>query len=258
MKQFRVLFKKEWMEAVRDLRWIWMPIVFILIGIMEPITTFYTPQIIEQFGSLPEGTIIEIPLPTAEDVLVSTAGQYNLLGVLVIVLAFMGILAGERKSGTAAMVLVKPVSFKAFVAAKWLHGVLLVWVSFLLGMSMSWYYTDRLFGLVPVSDFFTGSLSFGLWLTFIFTIILFFSSFSPKPGIAAFGSLATVIVLTMLSSILPEKFNWSPFALPTYASKFWLAEPTEKQLYVALIISIILIYGLIILSINIFKRKELA
>lgn len=258
MNQIRVLFKKECVEAARDFRWIWMPIVFVILGIMEPLTAYYTPQIIEQFGGLPEGAIFEIPLPTAAEVLVRTAGQFNLFGVLVIILAFMGILAGERKSGTAAMVLVKPVSYNAFVIAKWLHGVLLVLVSYLLGMLAAWYYTFQLFGAVNIADFFAGSMTFGIWLVFVFTLILFFSSFSSKPGIAAFGALATVIVFSMVSSLLPEKFNWSPFGLTNYASEFWLGQSASGKISLAFVLTVALIGLMTFFSIFIFKKKELA
>lgn len=258
MKQFQVLFKKEWLEATRDFRWIWIPLVFILLGIMEPLTAYYTPQIIEQFGGLPEGTVIEIPMPTAGEVLVRTAGQLNLFGVLVIILAFMGILAGERKSGTAAMTLVKPVSYHAFIGAKWLHGAVLVGVSYLLGMLASWYYTYQLFELVKVTDFMAGTLTFGVWLLFIFTLTLFFSSFSSKAGIAAFATLATVIVLSTISSLLPEKLNWTPFGLTVYASEFWMGQEFSGRISVAFIVTIVIMAVCAVLSIRIFKRKELA
>ncbi|MEK3889323.1 ABC transporter permease subunit [Bacillus sp. FSL K6-3431] len=259
MNQFQVLFKKEWLEATRDFKWIWIPLVFIILGIMEPLTAYYTPQIIEEFGDLPPGTVIEIPLPTAGEVLVRTASQLNLFGVLVIILAFMGILAGERKSGTAAMILVKPVSYHAFVGAKWLHGAVLIGVSYLLGMLASWYYTYQLFDLVKVSDFFMGTMTFGIFLLFIFTLTLFFSSFSSKSGIAAFATLGTVIVLTMISSLLPEKFNWTPFGLTVYASKLWMGDQeVSGKIYIAFIVTVAMMALLTFLSIRIFKRKELA
>ncbi|MBS4207968.1 ABC transporter permease subunit [Bacillus sp. FJAT-50079] len=257
MNQFLILFKKERLEAVRDIKWIWMPLVFIILGIMEPLSAYYTPQIIEKFGGLPEGAIIEIPLPAAGEVLVRTAGQLNLFGVLVIVLAFMGILASERKSGTAAMVLVKPVSYYAFVLAKWLHGVVLVFCSYMLGMLAAWYYTYQLFEWVPASDFFAGSLTFGIWLIFIFTLTLFFSSCSSKSGIAAFGSLGTVIVLSMISSLLPEKFKWSPFGLTGYASEFWMGQSASGRISITMIVTVALLALLTMFSIRIFKRKEL-
>jgi ABC-2 type transport system permease protein len=257
MKQLRVLFRKEGLEAIRDFKWVWLPLVFVIIGIMEPLTAYYTPQIIEQFGELPPGAVIDIPMPTAGEVLVRTAGQLSLFGVLIIVLAFMGILAGERKSGTAAMVLVKPVSYRAFVTAKWLHGIVLVLAAYFLCMLSAWYYTYQLFALVAVADFLAGTLVFALWLLFVFTLTLFFSSLSKKAGIAAFATLGTVIVLSMLSSLLPGKFTWTPFGLTGYASEYWLGEQVAGEVYIALVLTIAVIALLTVLSMRIFQRKEL-
>lgn len=258
MRQFSVLFRKEWTESIRDFKWIWLPIVFAILGVMEPLTLYYTPQLIEQFGGLPEGTVIEIPLPTAEQAIVSTAGQLNMFGILVVILAFMGTLAGERKSGTAAMVLVKPVSYSSFVVAKWVHGLLLVFVSFLLGIGLSWYYTYQLFGAVDVADFLSGMFTYALWLMFIFTMTLLFSSFSSKPGAAAFGTLSVTIVFSFLASLLPEKLKWSPFALSTFANEYWLGQSPENIIYLAIIVTVGMITAMVFGAIVIFKKRELA
>lgn len=258
MIQFWVMLKKEFIEAFRDYRWVWMPAVFVLLGLTEPLTSYYMPQILENFGELPEGTIIEIPIPLAGEVIASTAGQYNLIGILVIVLAFMGILAGERKAGTAAMVLVKPVSYSSFVTAKWVHGMLLVWTSYILGMGIAWYYTFQLFELVEVSVFLTGFLYQGLWLAFIFTLTLFFSSCLPKPGIAAFGTIGATMVISFITSALPKKLAWSPSALTNYAAEIWMGKTISTQIYPTLFILAFLILMMLYFAITLFKRKELA
>src|SRR5690606_11651471 len=106
-----VLFKKEWIEMTRNFKILWIPLVFILLGIMQPVTSYYLPEIIKAAGELPEGAVFEIPMPTPQEVLVQTFGQYSQIGILVLVLAFMGIVAAEKNSGVSDIILVKPVSF---------------------------------------------------------------------------------------------------------------------------------------------------
>lgn len=101
MTQFNVLLKKEWRENFRNYKVFWIPIVFILFGIIEPMTNYFMPQILDSVGNLPDGAVIEIPPPEPEEILVAVMGQYQLIGILVLVLAYMGSVAGERKNGTA-------------------------------------------------------------------------------------------------------------------------------------------------------------
>ena len=70
MSQFTVLFQKEWKESVRNLKWVWIPIVFILLGIMEPITTYFLPQILESAGNMPDGAVFQLPEMTPGQILV--------------------------------------------------------------------------------------------------------------------------------------------------------------------------------------------
>ena len=38
-----VLLRKEGLENWRNKKWIWVPLVFILLAIMDPITNYYLP-----------------------------------------------------------------------------------------------------------------------------------------------------------------------------------------------------------------------
>ncbi|MDQ0255837.1 hypothetical protein J2S74_003221 [Evansella vedderi] len=78
----------------------------VLLGVTQPITSYYLPDILKNFGGLPEGSLLEFPLPTGPQVLAETLGQFSQIGFLVLVLAFMGTVAGERNTGSSIMVLV--------------------------------------------------------------------------------------------------------------------------------------------------------
>ena len=56
MSNFSVLFQKEWRENVRNFKILWIPLVFILFGISEPLTNYYLSQILNAVGNMPEGT----------------------------------------------------------------------------------------------------------------------------------------------------------------------------------------------------------
>ncbi|HAQ07252.1 MAG TPA: ABC transporter permease, partial [Bacillus bacterium] len=145
MNQWLTLFNKEVLEMARNYKWIWVPITFIVLGVMDPLTTYYMPQILDSVGGLPEGAVIEIPTPTAIEVFIMSMSEYQTIGILIIVLSMMGIVAGERKSGVAQLILVKPVSHISFITSKWASSLVLMLLSLFLGLLASWYYTGVLF-----------------------------------------------------------------------------------------------------------------
>ncbi|MFZ7944348.1 ABC transporter permease [Neobacillus sp. 19] len=258
MNQWLTLLQKEIVEMWRNFKWIWVPITFILLGVQQPITTYYMPQILDSVGNLPEGAVIKIPTPSAGEVLVQGLGQYTTLGVLIIVLSTMGIIAAERKSGVAAMILVKPVSYRSFVTAKWAGALLLLWFSFLIGYLSTWYYTGILFEWIPIADFFQSYFFYGLWFSLILTITLFFSASLLSPGIAGFCSLATVIVVNLVSSTLSNLLDWSPAQLTNYANQILINNSIPDDLVPVSLIAGGSILLLLSFSVIIFKKKELA
>jgi ABC-2 type transport system permease protein len=258
MSQWMTLFQKEILEMWRNFKWIWVPITFILLGVKEPVTSYYLPQIIKSFGGLPEGAVIDIPPLTAGAVLASGLSQYSTLGVLIIVLGTMGVIAGERKSGVAAMILVKPVSYLSYITSKWAGSLLLVWFSLLIGYLSTWYYTGQLFEWVAFGEFFQSFVLYGLWLTVILTITIFFSSALLSPGMAGFISLALALVVSIISGALSLLLEWSPSQLTSYASALLTTGKLPDDTLPASLIGILLIVILLWLSVFLFKKKELA
>ncbi|MEH7251729.1 ABC transporter permease [Neobacillus niacini] len=258
MSQWLTLFKKEVLEMWRNFKWIWVPITFILLGVSEPLTSYYMKDILDSLGGLPEGAVIDIPLPSAGAVLASGLSQYSTIGVLIIVLGTMGVIAGERKSGVAAMILVKPVSYFSYVTSKWAGALLLVWVSLFIGYLSTWYYTGQLFDWVPIGEFFQTFVLYGLWLTVVLTVTVFFSASLLAPGMAGFISLALALIVSIISGVLSHLLEWSPSQLTSYASTLLTAGELPDETLPASLLAICIIAVLLWFSVVIFKKKELA
>lgn len=52
------MVQKELLEQARSFKLLWVPLVFIILGIMQPVSMHLMPLILEQAGNLPEGTVI--------------------------------------------------------------------------------------------------------------------------------------------------------------------------------------------------------
>lgn len=216
--QWFVLFRKEMLESVRNYKALWLPAVFLLLGVMQPVVSYYLPDILAGAGGLPEGAVIEIPLPTAPEVLAETLSQYNTLGALIIALSFMSAISGERAAGTAGLVLVKPVSHGAFVSSKWAAMLAVMFVSFAIGYMGAWYYTSLLIGSVDAGSVLGSLLLYGLWLAFIGTATLLFSALIRSGAGAAFAALGTAAVLSITSGLRPDALAWSPGRLAAHSA----------------------------------------
>lgn len=218
MRTWLVLLRKECLELVRSYRLIWLPISFLVLGASQPITTYFLPDILASSGDLPEDVIRSIPAPHAYEVMASSLQQFGTLGLLLIALSSMGAVSGERASGTAAMILVKPVSYLSFITAKWASLLLLSTVSFAIGYGASWYYTAALFGTVDWRPVACSLLLFALWLGFVGTLALLFSSLLRSAAAAAFGSLALAALLQVGAGSLPFAQGWNPGRLSQLAT----------------------------------------
>lgn len=256
MSQWLIILNKEILEMGRNFKWIWFPISFILLGVSEPITTYYMPQILDSVGDLPEGAVIKFPTPSAPEVLFQSIAQYNTIGLLIIVLASMGLIAAERKNGVAELILVKPVSYFSYVTAKWAGAMLLLWVAYFLGFLASWYYVIILFEHVSFTVFFISFGVYGLWLSFALTVTVFFNTVFKSPGVVGFVSLATIIILNLVSGMLAHVLEWSPAQISDYTSTILTGGNMPDEAWGAIAVTAGCIVGLLALSVSVFRKKE--
>lgn len=257
MRQFLILFKKEWMETMRNHKWLWLPVVFMILGLTQPLTSYYFVDIMESFGGLPEGAVFDMPQPMAGEVLAGTLSQFSQVGMLVVVLAYMGTVSQERTSGALAMVLVKPVSHEAYLLAKWVQMVLMTAIAFSLGFLLSAYYTYLLIGEFPIGTAASGAMVYLVWLVFAVSLVLFLSVVLTKQAAVAFLSLGTLLVLSFLSMYAPELFAWSPGALSGHSQHLFMVNEVDDGFWGSLVVSGVLIVALLLISISLFKKSEL-
>ncbi|TQR17321.1 ABC transporter permease [Psychrobacillus vulpis] len=246
MSNFSFLFQKEWRENVRNFKILWIPLVFLLFGISEPLTNYYLPQILASVGNMPEGTVFQFPELSPEQILMSTISQYQLIGMLVVTLGFAGIIARERKSGTATLLYVRPISYFSYVNSKLLVMITIVIGGVIVGILASLYYTNILFGAVDIGAFFGFLGTYIAWLLFVISIVLF-SSAAFTTGIASTVSVVFVLFAQIIDALLGTYWTISPWKLPMYAGQILNGNfdmtPFVWSIMITLIASIVLIAG---------------
>ena len=255
MMQWKTLFQKELLENWRNYKWIWVPIAFIALMVVDPIVNYYLPDILDALGGLPEGAVFELPEPTVNDAIMMIFGQLGTLGILLIVLISMGTISEERKSGVAEIVLTKPVSYANYVTAKWASMLLLVLSSFLIGFIVTIYYIQLLYGSVSFSTVAQVFLFYSIYLMFIVTLVILFNAMFRSQGIVAFISLALIIAMHGITTLLSHKLTYSPGAIMNHLVVFLETAEVPSELIGTSILTLGLSILLLFLAVIMMRKR---
>ena len=207
MTGFGPLLRKELLEQWRTKRLLVVAIVFTLIGIGSPALARYTPELVKALGGV--DFEINFPTPTIAD----AAGQFlkNLgqAGILTAILLAMGSVATEKERGTAALILSKPASRAAYLAAKLVAIGVTLGVSVALGAIAGYIYTALLFE-TPDPLGWAGMAALLLLSLLGFTGLTFFGSTLTRSSVAAAGIGIGGMLILALVTILPNVGPYTP------------------------------------------------
>jgi ABC-2 type transport system permease protein len=254
MNNFLILFKKEMKESMRNGKWIWLPVVFMIIGVSQPLTSYYMPQILEAAGNLPDGAVIEIPAPTGEEVLMSTMSQYGTIGTLLFVLATMGVISQERQNGSLTLVMVRPVTAFQYIGSKYAAQLFILLVSLAASYVLTWYYTNLLFNPVSWILMLSSLVVYSLWIAFIVAVTILVGTLLRNNGEIAGVSVFFLAAISLLTTLLPKYMEWSPGNLRAEAAAILLEGEWVSSVWLVVFSTLglsVVLFGLAVFS---FKR----
>jgi ABC-2 type transport system permease protein len=171
-------------------------------GIGGPALVRLLPVILEQAGT--PGMDLELPEMGPADGYLQFLEFAQQLGLLAVILVFMGVLAAERRSGLLVTLFVKPVSRLSYLTARWLINALYVALSFTLGAALALLYTKLLLGSLPWGTALAAALLCMSYVVLAFSWTFFFSSLTRSTGAAAGLALIPLFLLPVLGAL------WSP------------------------------------------------
>jgi ABC-2 type transport system permease protein len=247
------LLRKELTEQWRTRRLVVVGIVFLVLGIISPITAKYLPELI---GAIGTGEItIEVPPPTINDAMAQIVRQVSQFGLLIAFLLAMGSMTGEKERGTAPFVLTKPVSRGAFLGAKAAAlGVVLLIAMVMAGLG-GYVYTVILFETPDPAAFVGMCALLLLQLVTIASVVLLASTVAPST-IAAGGIALGVIIVASIVSVVPAIGEYMPTALATVATLVGMGKPVDN-LAGPVVVSLLVIAGSLAIAWLSFRRQEL-
>ncbi len=254
MGGFGAFLKKELMEILRTWR-IWvLPGIVLFMAISSPIIAQLTPALLKSVAQSTPGVVIRFPAPTPTDSYAQWVKDLSQIILIAVIIIAGGLVVGERKSGTAVMVLTKPVSRSGFVIAKTISEGLLVTVATLVGGGICWGLTLAVFGVAPLGQLFAMT---GLWLLvawmFVSLTVLFSVLVNSQAGAAGLGLLGYVVLSTL--GAWGSARTYSPAGLLPAMGEM-LAGRTPPLAW-PIATTLLAIAAFITLSVAFFKAKEL-
>lgn len=254
MTGFLPLLRKELLEQWRTRRLLVVAIVFTIFGIGSPLLARYTPELIKAVG----GANFEItfPTPTAKDAIDQFLKNVGQAGILTAILLAMGSVATEKERGTAALILSKPVSRAAFLAAKLVALATTLAVSVLLASIGAYAYTAFLFETPGVVGW-SGMTALLLLSLLGFTAITFLGSALTRSAVAAAGiGIGGMVVLATVSA-LPNVGPYTPVGLSGTPAEALALGTDTGPIIGPVLVNVALVLGLAWLAWVTFRRQEL-
>jgi ABC-2 type transport system permease protein len=253
MNNFLTLFTKEFRDAWRSLKFVWMPLLFIVLGIMDPLTNYFMEDILEAVGNVPEGFMLTMPELQPIDLLAASTGQFQSIGLVVLVATMASAISRERQNGMATLLYVRPISFTALFMSKWAVASLLGIISGVAGYAGSLYYTVLLYGTVEPGAFVKMLGTYCIWILFVTAVTLACSAMFNTAVAMTFAILLLPLGL-MIDSIIGSFWNVSPWKLSTYGLQFISGEVGEHYT-MTLGLTIALLIAAVLLGIFFSKRN---
>jgi ABC-2 type transport system permease protein len=254
MSGFRPFLRKELTEIRRTWR-IWViPGMLVFFGVTSPIIAAVTPALVRSMAASQRGVSIRIPPPTALDAyaqFIKNLDQFVLIAVVIIGAA---VISGERGSGTAILVLTKPLSRRAFVVAKIVSQTVLLVAATALGTVACLVMTAVVFDGTGGARLVTAVAVWLLYATLLIVVMTLLSAAFRSRGAASGAGLGYFFATLLLS-------NWGPMARYSFLGLIpamghaLLGQPMSLGWPVATALAGIMVG--VLAAVRIFERQEL-
>jgi ABC-2 type transport system permease protein len=255
MTGFWVFARKEALEIVRTWR-IWvLPGMLLMFAVTGPFLARYTPEIVGAVGGSQAAALMRaIPKPTYLDSYAQWAKNLTQIVLFAVIIIYGGLISGERKTGTAVLVLTKPVSRTAFVVAKaFVHSVFLA-LAVVLGTSVTWAATALVFGRAAGGPLWSSAMAWLVFGVLFIAIMTLLSSLLDSQAGAAGVGLGTFAIISVVGLWEPLA-KYSPVGLA--GAPMMLAAGKESAILWPVVTSLALSCVLVALAAWAFRTKEL-
>ncbi|WP_310550504.1 ABC transporter permease [Paenibacillus glufosinatiresistens] len=251
---YRAWFRKEWLESVRTYKLLILLTVFLILGILSPLSAKLLPDLLSGMES--NGIRITLPEPAAVDSWAQFFKNISQMGLFVTVILFSGGVSGETAKGTLLVLLAKGLPRATVILTKYLVMSLLWTVSYGLAFAVTYGYTAFLFPGTGISSL--GPAVLGLWLLGLFLLaLLVFAGVWVK---SAYGTLLIAgggLALLLVAKLIPQAQTYNPLNLAALSMPLLRGEAAASELTGAAVTAGVGAALLLAAALAVFKRRPL-
>lgn len=254
MRAYFTFTKKEFLENLRTYKLLIMFAVFLVFGMLSPLTAKFMPQIMEAF-MLSNMKIIMLET-TALDSWTQFFKNVSQMGLFLLVIVFSGSLANEFSKGTLVNMLTKGLPRSVVILSKYTMSTLVWTVSLCICFGVTYGYTVYFWNSENVRHILFAVFClwlFGLVLLAAVTLggVLFQSSYG---SILFTGSF---VVILFLLNMVPKLQEYNPIALVSNNMLLLTGELKVADFTMAIGSSLTLMATFILLAMALFNKVKL-
>ncbi|MEO8527582.1 MAG: ABC transporter permease subunit [Pseudolysinimonas sp.] len=249
-----VFARKEFFEIFRTWRIVVLPAIVLLFALTGPLLARYTPELLTAVaGSQLSG--LELPTPTVFDSYGQWIKNLSQIGIFAIIIIYAGLVSSERRSGTAILVLTKPLSRATFVIVKAAVHALYLTVLAGIGTSITWGVSALVFSEAPGAALWSAS---AVWLVLALVYLALMTLFSVliRSSAGASGAGLGAFLVLSVAGLWPPLADYSPAGLLGRAGALASGTVSERLTW-PIVISLLASLALVGLAAMIFRRQEL-
>jgi len=251
---FRAFLRKELRETRKTWRLWVLPGILVVLGLTTPILAAATPYILKMTAQRTPGVVIKLPTPTALDAYLQFMGNLAQVALLAVIVTGAAVVAGERRAGTAALMLSKPLSRGGFIAAKAVSSIAILMLATLAGAALCVVVTIAIFDAAHIAGFVMSVLVWLALAAMFATLMVFLSAAMDRQAPAAGAGIAVYVALFVLTGF-PAARDRTPAGL--LAANDALLKGRHVALVAPLVTTLVLAVLFVVAAVVVFRRKEL-
>ena len=253
MKQFMAFFKKELHESAATYKLHILLAVFLIFGMISPLTAKLMPDILKSFGDT--GIMITLPEPSAIDAWAQFFKNVGQMGMAVIVIVFCGTMSNELSKGTLINLLTKGLNRHTVILSKFLCAGVLWAICYALCFVACYGYTAYFWGTGALGHAFLAFAAPCLFGALLIALLIFGGTLFGNVYGSLLSCLGAVVALNIVS-IAPAMKKYNPIVLSGGTLALLTGELKPADFIPAVIVCCALVVMLITSAIVIFDRKK--
>ncbi|MDO9485357.1 MAG: hypothetical protein Q7K25_04775 [Actinomycetota bacterium] len=246
------LWRLEILRLTRTRRWVALVGVYVLFGLIGPLSTRYMEQLLSSLGNSLQGMSITLPTPTAPAAIDAYVKNATQIGTIVVVVVAAGALAFDSVREMGIFLRTRVPSVSRILLPRYVVTTIASAIAFTLGALTAWYETWALIGTIDATAIAAG-IAYGVIYIAVVVAVVAATSQWFKTVLPAVMAALVILILMPTLGLFNAIADWVPSRL-TSALPELAAGSTASDYLPAALTSAILIIGLA--SIAVFGAKR--